>query len=533
MTLPVAGSRCGCRHCAQISFIMHCIGELIEPIAACAGLRYGASTPCRARATAAIMRSEPIAMMRSHVGERDRLRAELARRVRAHRLHDVADERAVLRRGRARSRAPRRSTRRPRRPPPRSPRPCSGRSSSCSRRSRAPCEPAARNAWPIENSTALPRPPPTSTTVSPRLDLGRRAGRSHQHDRLAGLQQRAQVGRAAHLEHDRRHQALLAVDPRAGERQAFHHEPRAVAHAAPAPRSSAGGRTGPGGSARAAAGARTTTSTMVGVRRSTRSTVARSCAVERREERARRSPATPGATLREHARHDRVALLGAAPSPSPRCRRTTGAGRRRSSIARPSAQHVGQHGRALPGLARPRTTLTGLPSSSSTRKYLPSSVKCAASSRASTVLGCVPAATRIVRAGSVACAVSCHTPSPSVCCSDTCERRRARRARRRRSRAASGPRRSGCPPPAPSPLPRGSACTTGCRSGAGGRRWSTPPHACSISTTRGGASVARRRCALGADRARVGEELLGDDRAPRRSTPPRTASSPCSATSVS
>ena len=24
---------CGCRHCAQISFIMHCIGELIDPIA--------------------------------------------------------------------------------------------------------------------------------------------------------------------------------------------------------------------------------------------------------------------------------------------------------------------------------------------------------------------------------------------------------------------------------------------------------------------------------------------------------------------
>jgi hypothetical protein len=27
------GSRCNCRHCAQISFIMHCIGELIEAIA--------------------------------------------------------------------------------------------------------------------------------------------------------------------------------------------------------------------------------------------------------------------------------------------------------------------------------------------------------------------------------------------------------------------------------------------------------------------------------------------------------------------
>ena len=30
---PVTGSRCGCRHCAQISFIMHCIGELIDAMA--------------------------------------------------------------------------------------------------------------------------------------------------------------------------------------------------------------------------------------------------------------------------------------------------------------------------------------------------------------------------------------------------------------------------------------------------------------------------------------------------------------------
>ena len=108
-----------------------------------------------------------MAMMRWHVGERDRLRAELAFRVRVHRLHDVADERPVLRPVRARSPAPRRSTRRRRRRRPRSPRSCSGRSSSCSRRSTAPSSPAARNAWPIENSTALPRPPPASTTVSP------------------------------------------------------------------------------------------------------------------------------------------------------------------------------------------------------------------------------------------------------------------------------------------------------------------------------------------------------------------------------
>ncbi len=67
----------------------------------------------------------------------------------------------------ARTRAPRRSTTRPRRQQPRSPRPCSGRSASCSRRSTSTLEPAARSAAPIENSTALPRPPPTRITVSP------------------------------------------------------------------------------------------------------------------------------------------------------------------------------------------------------------------------------------------------------------------------------------------------------------------------------------------------------------------------------
>ena len=44
---------------------MHCIGELIEPIAAWPGFMYGASTVCRAAATAAIILSDPIATMRS------------------------------------------------------------------------------------------------------------------------------------------------------------------------------------------------------------------------------------------------------------------------------------------------------------------------------------------------------------------------------------------------------------------------------------------------------------------------------------
>jgi hypothetical protein len=36
---PVTGSLCCCRHCAQISFIMHCIGELMLPMALWPGFR--------------------------------------------------------------------------------------------------------------------------------------------------------------------------------------------------------------------------------------------------------------------------------------------------------------------------------------------------------------------------------------------------------------------------------------------------------------------------------------------------------------
>jgi NADPH-dependent glutamate synthase beta subunit-like oxidoreductase len=62
---PVSGSTWRWRHCAHTSFIMHCIGELMLPRARCFFLRYGASASCRARATAAIILSEPMAMMRS------------------------------------------------------------------------------------------------------------------------------------------------------------------------------------------------------------------------------------------------------------------------------------------------------------------------------------------------------------------------------------------------------------------------------------------------------------------------------------
>ena len=85
----------------------------------------------------------------------------------------------------------------------------------------------------------------------------------------------------------------------------------------------------------------------------------------------------------------------------------------------PVGADVGEHRRRR-GLGEPLDRRRRRrPSSSSSRKNLPSRWKCAASSRASTVLGCVPAAIRIVRAGSVTRAYSCQTPSPSLCCSET------------------------------------------------------------------------------------------------------------------
>ena len=44
---------------------MHCIGELIDAMPTWSGRRNGASTVFRARATAAIIRSEPMTMIRS------------------------------------------------------------------------------------------------------------------------------------------------------------------------------------------------------------------------------------------------------------------------------------------------------------------------------------------------------------------------------------------------------------------------------------------------------------------------------------
>jgi len=64
-SLPVSGSTCFCRHCAQTSFIMHCIGELMLAMAYVLRLKQGLQNAVtRIANTAAIMRSEPMAMMR-------------------------------------------------------------------------------------------------------------------------------------------------------------------------------------------------------------------------------------------------------------------------------------------------------------------------------------------------------------------------------------------------------------------------------------------------------------------------------------
>ena len=67
------------------------------------------------------------------------------------------------------------------------------------------------------------------------------------------------------------------------------------------------------------------------------------------------------------------------------------------------------------GFARWCSGFTGRPASSSARKYLPSTAKCAGCSRASTVFGCVPAATNTLRAGSTTSPSARQAPSSSRC----------------------------------------------------------------------------------------------------------------------
>ena len=76
---------------------MHCIGELIDAMARWSGLEMRRQHRVAGRADRG---HHPVRADGDHAvagGERHRLLAERARRVGDHRLHDVADERAVLR----------------------------------------------------------------------------------------------------------------------------------------------------------------------------------------------------------------------------------------------------------------------------------------------------------------------------------------------------------------------------------------------------------------------------------------------------
>ena len=134
------------------------------------------------------MPSEPIAMMRSTAAERDRRPARAHPAIGLDRLDDVADKGAVLR-----------PARREARRLVAAPHDAVGGvldvgdlvavlRSACSRRNRGPASRARANAAPIENRTALPSPPPTSSTVSPEgVSVGVPVG-PIRIDRLARLQ---------------------------------------------------------------------------------------------------------------------------------------------------------------------------------------------------------------------------------------------------------------------------------------------------------------------------------------------------------
>ena len=313
-----------------------------------------------------------------------------------------------------RSPAPRRSTRRRHRPRPRSRRPCSGRSSSCSRRSRAPSSRRARNAWPIENSTALPRPPPTSTTVSPpAISVGVPVGpisttgspgfssaqrsdeppisstivetRPCSRSTQAPVSARPSIARR--VPSTTRRQRLEILQPVELARLGSAAPP--PAHARPPRRSSASG-----------------------ARRARRSRAARRSGGRGTRRRLRPSR---GATWPEHAarRSD---------SPAWRCAiafttlpRNDGCRSPKKLVARPSARMpVSTAGSS--GLARPLTGCHRIALLVQQPEILAVELRSArASSRASTVLGCVPAATRMrPRRQRHVVPNSCQTPSPSL-----------------------------------------------------------------------------------------------------------------------
>src|SRR5262249_42873997 len=91
-------------------------------------------------------------------------------------------------------------------------------------------------------------------------------------------------------------------------------------------------------------------------------------------------------------------------------------GRSPDDETKPPSPDLGTRTRGKLGLLLAGSGLTPCPVASTAVKYLPSSLKCAASSRASTVFGDVPAAMKTARAGNVISSPSCQVPSSARTC---------------------------------------------------------------------------------------------------------------------
>ena len=197
-------------------------------------------------------------------------------------------------------------------------------------------------------------------------------------------------------------------------------------------------------------------------------------------------------------------------------------------MQRPSARRDEQHADVARLGDRLLAASPGCPASSTRRKYVPSSVKC---------VGVLAREHRVgLRAGGDQDRARRQRRRRPA--RPTCRRRRAAAPRPSSARGvavARRPRRASGVRPSAKRMPSSSAFSHFLVVQRVRRAVDQPPaigdrHAApaiaAARAMRGARSSRCRRCALGADRARVREELVGDRRAPRRSSALRTAASP-------
>ena len=220
-----------------------------------------------------------------------RRRASPARRCRGRRGPAGGARRAARRRRRSRRSGRRR---------PRSRRPCRCPRACDRRRSRGRGCRCARSALPIENSTALPRPPPASThrLAAPGSPSACRSGPSPRPARPARGSRTGASCRPSPARSATAGPSALSTHAPVSARPSIIRR-RAVRRSRDSASKFCRRKNCPGSKCRAAAGARTTTSTMVGVSRSTARTVGAQLVVElarRTPARRRRAPAAPSAS---------------------------------------------------------------------------------------------------------------------------------------------------------------------------------------------------------------------------------------------